>query len=94
MTDEAARAASSRRSFIKQVGIAVFAAVPAIDALLRPGSAFAVNECQQVTCHQRSGNNGCCVGPYGGLIYDCYDNFFSHGYCYSECVYFTNWMCV
>jgi len=69
--------------------IGVFAAIPAMKALVWPQSASALDQlCQTVSCRPRGGNDGCCVGPplYSGEIYDCYDHLDLQYYCYSVCV--------
>lgn len=79
---------TSRKKFMTQVGLAVFAAVPVAKAVLFPDVARAgvdPPDCEYVTCTKTS--QLCCTPPGNleGNIYRCLDNF-THDFCYTICV--------
>lgn len=82
--DSAARAGSSRRSFLGKVAITVFAAVPALRALASPAAALAVPCCQDVVCSY-TGYGYCDGGNNFWCQYTCND---AHGcgWCYDTFV--------
>jgi len=85
---------TSRTSFLRATGVAIFAAIPAAKALISPRFARAsadVYECQYVTCSYTYGH--CCSGNLFYDRYACYDNFFNHDFCYDVCIYNPNKIC-
>lgn len=84
--NEAAGRRTSRGRFIRQVGLAVFAAVPVVKAIAFPRGANAEPypaPCQYVTCEPDGYN--CCADHKLGTEEVCRDNF-THEVCYYICV--------
>jgi hypothetical protein len=72
----------TRRSFIARVGIAVFAALPALKAMASPRLALARADC--TPCVSETCQFAGCYGIY--CVYDCYDLGCGGEYCESRFV--------